>query len=121
MINIKEYNKQNIFAKILEGEIPCEKVFENEEVLAFKDINPQAPIHIVVIPKKDFCSFNDFQLKSDSEFFHQFFKSLGEITQKLSLEDGYRIICNTGVNGGQEVPHLHFHILGGKKLGRIIP
>tara|TARA_E500000331_G_C17146978_1_gene665424 strand:+ start:347 stop:712 length:366 start_codon:yes stop_codon:yes gene_type:complete len=121
MINIKEYNDENVFAKILEGNLPCEKVFENEVVLAFNDINPQSQIHIIVIPKKKFCSFIDFYSDSDSEFYCNFFRSLGEITKQLSLEDGYRIVCNVGVNGGQEVPHLHFHILGGNKLGRLVP
>ena len=121
MVDIRKYNNENIFAKILNGEIPCDKVFENEYVLGFKDINPQAPIHIVVIPKEKFCSFEDFSKHAPSNILTSLIRSIGEIAEKMSLEEGYRIICNTGNNGGQEVPHIHFHLLGGKRLGKIIP
>lgn len=121
MINIENYDNENIFSKILRNEIPCDKIFENEYCLAFKDINPQAPIHVLAIPKKLVCSYNDFIEKSDDESITYFFKAIREITKLLNLDDGYRLICNTGVNGGQEVPHLHFHILGKKRLKEIIP
>ena len=120
MIDIIKYDSENIFAKILRNEMPCEKVFENEKVLAFKDINPQAEIHIIVIPKEKFCSFNDFSQKASNETIISLNRSIGEIANTLSLKDGYRIICNVGIHGGQEVPHLHFHILAGQSLGKLI-
>ena len=120
MIDIINYDSENIFAKILRNEMPCEKVFENEKVLAFKDINPQAEIHIIVIPKENFCSFNDFSQKASNETIISLNRSVGEIANTLSLKDGYRIICNVGMHGGQEVPHLYFHILAGQSLGKLI-
>ncbi len=120
MIDISQYDDNNVFSKILNGEIPCEKVFENDEVLAFNDINPQAPIHIVVIPKKKFCSINDFTKENDLETLGFFLRSIGDIARNLNLKDGYRVICNTGFFGGQEIPHLHFHILSGRPLGRLV-
>ena len=121
MVDIKNYNSENVFAKILKGELPCNKVFENEHVLGFKDINPQAPIHIVIIPKKNFCSYRDFSKNASPDELVHLMRSIGQIAEKMSLNEGYRIICNTGENGGQEVPHVHFHLLGGKSLGRILP
>ena len=121
MVDIEDYNDENVFAKILNSKIPCDKVFENEYVLGFKDINPQAPIHIVVIPKEKFCSFKDFSKHGSVNSLINLMRSIGEIAEKMSLENGYRIICNTGNDGGQEVPHIHFHLLGGKKLGKMIP
>ena len=120
MINIKEYNDQNIFARILAGNLPCKKVFENEFVLAFHDINPQAPIHILIIPKNKYCSFIDFMKQGDEESILQVMKSIEIIAKKLDMKSGYRIICNVGDEGGQEVPHVHFHLLSGKNLGKII-
>ena len=120
MIDINKYNNQNIFSKILGGSLPCEKVFENEFVLAFHDINPQAPTHVLVIPKKKHCSFTDFIKESNDESILQVMKAIQKIAEKLDLKSGYRIICNVGKEGGQEVPHVHFHLLGGKNLGKII-
>ena len=120
MIDINKYNNQNIFSKILEGSLPCKKVFENKFVLAFYDINPQAPIHILVIPKKKYCSFTDFMKENDDESILQVMKAIQKIAEKLDLKSGYRIICNVGNDGGQEVPHVHFHLLSGKNLGKII-
>ena len=116
----KEYDDNNIFSKILRGEISCNKVFENDHALAFKDINPQAPIHILVIPKSKYCSFSDFSLKASSEEIAAFFRAINDITEKLKISDGYRLISNIGAFGGQEVPHFHIHLLSGKKLGNKI-
>ena len=120
MIDITNYDNENIFAKILRQEIPSKKVFENEVVYAFEDINPQAPIHILIIPKKPFCSFTDFSKKADEKFMCEFIKSINLIVEKLDLKEGYRLITNIGRYGGQEVPHLHFHLLSGKQIGRMV-
>ena len=120
MINISKYNENNIFAKILRKEIPSECVYENDDVYAFKDINPQAPTHILIIPKERFCSFSDFCLKADDKTISNVIRSIEKIATRLELKEGYRVITNIGAMGGQEVPHLHFHLLGGKNLGKII-
>ena len=120
MIDIKNYDNDNIFAKILRKEVPSKKVFENKYVYAFEDINPQAPIHILVIPKKSFCSFTDFSKKAESQFIYEFIKSINLIAEKLDLEEGYRLITNVGKHGGQEVPHLHFHLLSGRPIGKMV-
>jgi len=120
MIDIINYNNDNIFAKILRQEIPSKKIFENSYVYAFEDINPQAPIHVLVIPKKPFCSFNDFSKKATAKFMYEFIKSINLIVKKLELKEGYRLITNVGKYGGQEVPHLHFHLLSGKPIGRMV-
>jgi len=115
------YDIENIFAKILREEIPCDKVFENEHVLAFNDLFPQAPLHILVIPKGAYKNFDDFSQKASDVEISAWVRAVGEIAQKLGLDqDGYRIISNCGSNGGQEVPHLHLHILGGCKLGKML-
>lgn len=115
------YNEENIFAKILRGEIPCEKIYEDDYALAFNDINPQAPVHALVIPKGNFVSMADFTARASNELISGFFRAVGETSRKLGLEeDGYRLIANTGSNAHQEVPHLHFHILSGKKLGPML-
>ena len=120
MIDITNYINDNIFAKILRKEIPSKKIFENEYVYAFEDISPQAPVHILVIPKLAFCSFNDFSKKADAKFMIEFIKSISLIVEKLELNEGYRLITNVGKYGGQEVPHLHFHLLSGKQIGRMV-
>ena len=120
MIDITNYDNDNIFAKILRHEIPSKKVFENDVVYAFEDINPQAPIHILVIPKKPFCSFTDFSKKADVKFMSEFIRSINLIAEELDLKEGYRLITNIGKHGGQEVPHLHFHLLSGKKIGKMV-
>ena len=119
MIDITSYNENNIFAKILKKELPSEIVYEDENIIAFKDINPQAPIHILVIPKEKFCSFNDFIEKAEASSITKFMKSLKTVTEVLRLGDGYRLITNVGKIGCQEGPHLHFHILAGKKIGKL--
>jgi len=115
------YDTQNIFAKILRGEIPCAKVFENEHVLAFKDIAPKAPVHIVVIPKGPYTDMDDFTARATADEITALLRATGAIAREQGLDKtGYRVINNCGANGGQEVPHLHLHILGGKKLGRMV-
>ena len=116
------YDNDNIFAKILRGEIPNDTVYEDDSVLAFRDIAPQAPVHVLVIPKGAYVSLDDFTRNASAEEVGRFFKSVGEIARSLGLEqEGFRTIANTGVNGGQEVLHFHIHLCGGRRLGRMIP
>ena len=116
------YDDTNIFAKILRGEIPNDTVYEDDAVLAFRDIAPQAPVHVLVIPKGAYVSLDDFTQNASAEEVGRFFKTVGEIAGSLGLvEDGFRTIANTGVDGGQEVPHFHVHLCGGRRLGRMIP
>lgn len=116
------YDDDNIFAKILRGEIPCEKVMENDHVLAFNDISPQAPIHILVIPKGSYTDIQDFGANASPDEISEFWRAVSSISTDLGLhESGFRVIANTGMNGGQEVPHFHAHILGGKALGAMLP
>ena len=114
------YDKNNIFAKILRNEIPCNKVHEDEYSLFFNDINPQAKIHILGIPKKRCVDYFDFISKSDDKTITSFFNSVNLVIEKMAIaKEGFRIISNSGENGGQEVPHFHIHILAGEKLGQI--
>jgi histidine triad (HIT) family protein len=116
------YDTNNIFARILRGEIPCQKVFENEHVLAFRDINPQAPLHILVIPKGAYVSMDDFAAKASDAEIAAFVRAIGDIARAEGVADsGYRILSNHGRDGHQEVPHLHVHIFGKKSLGRMLP
>lgn len=106
-----------VFCKIIKGEIPSEKVYEDENVLAFKDINPVAPIHILVIPKKHIEKLVDVR-EEESYLVAEIFKAINKIAKDLKIDkDGFRVIANCGENGGQEVMHIHFHIIAGKKLG----
>ena len=115
------YDKNNIFAKILRKEIPCDKVYEDEFSLFFNDINPQAKIHVLGIPKFPCINLYDFTKNVDEKNILSFFKSINLVIDKLNIEkDGYRIISNSGLNGGQEVPHFHIHILAGEKIGDLI-
>jgi histidine triad (HIT) family protein len=115
------YDTQNIFAKILRKEIPCVKVYEDANALAFNDINPQAPIHVIVIPKGPYVSMDDFTTSASDAEIAGFFKAVGNTARQIGLSsNGYRILANTGKDGMQEVPHLHVHILGGKKIGPMI-
>ena len=117
---MSEYDKENLFAKILRKEIPCDKVYENEYALAFNDIAPKAPIHILVIPKGEYCSYIDFFEKASKEEKEGFTEAILYITQKFDLENkGSRLIANQGKEGGQEVPHFHVHICAGKNLGNL--
>jgi len=116
-----EYDSNNIFAKILRHEIPCNKIYEDDFALSFHDINPQAPVHVLVIPKGPYVSMTDFTRDASREEIDGLFRAIGAVVSKLNLEkDGYRILTNTGIHGGQEVPHLHFHIFAGKRLGRML-
>ena len=115
------YDPNNIFAKILRGEIPCNKVFEDEFSLAFHDINPQAPVHVLVIPKGDYVSMADFTAEAPAELITGYMRAVGTVAEKLGLvEAGYRTLANAGTNAHQEVSHLHIHIFGGKPLGPML-
>jgi len=115
------YDSNNIFARILRGEIPCDKVHEDEHTLAFRDINPQAPVHILVIPKGAYVSFNDFAAKATEAEIAALVRAVGKVAEMAGVaEDGWRLLSNVGANGHQEVPHLHIHIFGGRQLGAMI-
>ena len=116
------YDEQNIFAKILRGEIPCRKVDECDHTVSFHDIQPQAPVHVLVIPKGAYVNFTDFSENGSIEEQAAFLSAIGRVAKMAGVdEDGYRLIANTGINGHQDVPHLHIHILGGQPLGRMMP
>jgi diadenosine tetraphosphate (Ap4A) HIT family hydrolase len=115
------YDDTNIFARILRGELPCNKVYEDDHVLAFRDINPLAPTHILVIPKGSHVSWDDFSEKGSDEEIAAFVRAVGKIARDAGLvEDGYRLLANVGMNSGQEVPHLHAHIFAGRPLGPML-
>ena len=108
------YDEGNIFALILKGEIPCDKVYEDDHVLAFRDINPQRPTHVLVIPKGAYVSFDDFTESASDAEIAGFMRAAGQIARDLGLQDpGYRILANHGRDGHQEVPHFHLHLFGG--------
>ena len=116
-----KYDNDNIFAKILKGDIPCDKVFEDDHVLAFNDIAPQAPVHILVIPKKAYISIDDFGEKAEPEESKAMFSAIHKIVKEKGLQNsGFRVIANTGKEGGQEVPHFHMHIIGGAPCGPML-
>ena len=119
------YDKNNIFAKILREEIPCKKIYEDEYVLAFYDINPQKKIHALVIPKGEYVNLDDFSAKASEKEISSLIKGISIVAKKVGVSDevkggGYRSLVNNGENGGQEVPHLHFHIFGGEKIGKMV-
>jgi diadenosine tetraphosphate (Ap4A) HIT family hydrolase len=115
------YDPNNIFAKILNGAIPCNKAYEDEHVLAFHDIAPQAPVHVLVIPKGPYVSSDDFGANASEAEVTGFYRAVAQITKDLGLtEKGFRTIANTGDHGGQEVPHFHLHILGGAPMGAMV-
>jgi len=115
------YDDSNIFAKILRGEIPCRKVYEDDHALAFHDINPQAPHHVLVIPKGRYVSWDDFSTKADDAEIAGFVRAVGHVAREAGLvESGYRLLANIGEHGHQEVPHLHIHIFGGRPLGPML-
>lgn len=114
------YDENNIFAKILRNEIPCDIIYEDGFNLFFRDINPQAKIHVLGIPKFHCVDFTDFVNNAEEEKIISFFKSIKTVINKLGIQNnGYRIITNSGIDGGQEVPHYHIHILAGEKIGRL--
>ena len=115
------YDDANIFARILRGEIPCRKVYEDQWALALHDIAPQAPTHVLVIPKGKWCGWADFSDKASAEEIAGFVRAVGKVAKELGLEaPGYRLLVNLGADSGQEVPHLHVHIFGGRPLGRML-
>ncbi len=115
------YDDDNVFAKILRGEIPSTKVYEDEWAYAFEDINPQAAIHTLVIPKGRYVSWDDFSARAGAEEIAGFVRAVGKIAREKGLvAPGYRLLANVGPHGGQEVPHLHVHLFGGEPLGRMI-
>ncbi|MBH0114268.1 histidine triad nucleotide-binding protein [Novosphingobium sp. YJ-S2-02] len=115
------YEDSNIFAKILRGELPCNKVYEDEVALAFHDIRPQAPVHVLVIPKGAYVSWDDFTAKADDAEIAAFMRAVGNVTRQLELDGpGYRLMVNMGQAGHQEVPHLHVHIFGGRQFFQMI-
>jgi histidine triad (HIT) family protein len=115
------YDSNNIFARILRGEIPCDKIYEDDYALAFNDIQPKAPVHALVIPKGAYLSMTEFARDAKPEEIAGFFRAVGKVVEKLGIAPGgYRTIANTGLNGGQEVPHFHLHILAGKSLGPML-
>jgi histidine triad (HIT) family protein len=119
---LSPYDDANIFARILRGEIPNRTVYEDDFVLAFHDIAPQAPTHVLVIPKGKYVSFADFSATASDAEIAGFTRAVGKIAKTLGLEEaGYRVIANMGEDSGQEVPHFHVHIVGGRPLGRMVP
>jgi histidine triad (HIT) family protein len=118
------YDSSNIFAKILRREIPCNKIYEDDFVLSFYDINPQKKIHALVIPKGKYIDLDDFSLKATPEEMVGLIKGINIVAKKLGISTevgkGYRALANISDDGGQEVPHLHFHLFGGEKVGRMV-
>lgn len=118
------YDDNNIFAKILRNEIPCDKIYEDKFVLSFHDINPQKKIHALVIPKGKYVDLDDFSQNASSEEMVGLLKGINIVAKKLNISvdtgKGYRALANIGEDGGQEVPHLHFHLFGGEKVGKMV-
>ena len=119
------YDKNNIFAKILRSEIPCKKIYENEYILSFYDINPQKKVHALVIPKGEYTDLDDFSSRASEKEISELIKGISFIAKKLGIAltdngKGYRSLVNIGEHGGQEVPHLHFHLFGGEKVGKMV-
>lgn len=115
------YDPNNIFARILRGEIPCNKIYEDEFTLAFRDISPKAPVHLLVIPKGAYTDVLDFSTRASAAEIEGFWRAVSKIATEQNLQqNGFRSIANTGLHGGQEVPHFHLHILGGKEIGPMV-
>ena len=115
------YDRSNVFARILRGELPCTKVYEDEHVLAFRDINPQAPVHVVLIPKGEYVSVDDFAAKASAAEQAALIRAIGEIAKAEGVvAGGYRLLANHGAAAHQEVPHFHLHIFGGRDLGPML-
>lgn len=120
------YDDQNIFAKILRGEIPNDTVYEDDHVLAFRDINAQAPTHVLVVPKGSYISFDDFAENADDAEIVAYVRAIGKVARAEGVApvaggNGFRLIANAGPDGVQEVPHLHVHVIGGRRVGRMLP
>jgi histidine triad (HIT) family protein len=115
------YDDANVFARILRGEIPSKRVYEDEWALAFHDINPLSPVHVLVVPKGRYCSFADFSAQASPEEIVGFMRAVGRVAKELGLEaPGYRLLANVGADSGQEVPHFHVHLFAGRPLGRML-
>jgi len=115
------YDPNNVFARILRGEIPCDRVYEDDHALAFRDIAPAAPHHILVVPKGAYVSWDDFSARASDAEIVGFVRAVGHVAREAGLtEPGYRLLANTGPHGGQEVPHLHVHVFGGRPLGPML-
>lgn len=115
------YDQNNVFAKILRGELPTERVYEDDQILAIKDINPKAPTHVLVLPKGSYTSLLDFSIRATNDEIAYFFQTVAKIAELARLQDaGFRLVANTGAHGGQEVPHFHVHLIGGKQLGAMV-
>lgn len=115
------YDESNVFARVLRGELPSKKVYEDEWALAFHDIAPQTPVHILVIPKNRYVSWDDFSATASDAEISGFSRAVGHVARAAGLvAPGYRVLYNVGINGGQEIPHLHAHIFGGRPLGRMV-
>jgi len=120
-MGLPPYDDSNIFARILRGEIPSQTVYEDTWALAFHDINPLAPVHVLVIPKGKYVSFADFSANGSADEIAGFMRAVGKIAKDLGLEaQGYRLLTNMGEHGGQEVPHFHVHLFAGRPLGRML-
>ena len=116
------YDDSNIFARILRGELPCSKVYEDDHALAFNDIRPQAPVHVLVIPKGPYVSWDEFTTTASDAEIGGFMRAVGHVTRQLGVDGpGYRLMVNMGGHGHQEVPHLHVHIFGGRQFFQMIP
>lgn len=116
------YDPENIFSKIISGKIPCDEVYSDEHVLAFRDASPVAPVHVLVIPKGSYISFDDFLAHASPEKVAAFFKAVQHVAKLLEVcESGYRLVTNHGKDASQTVPHFHVHIIAGKPLGGLIP
>ena len=119
-----KYDDNNIFAKILRGEIPCKRVYEDEYILSFYDVNPQKKIHVLVIPKGKYINLDDFNNKATDQEIVGMMKGITKVSEILGISfdigEGYRALSNISSNGGQEVPHLHFHLFGGEKIGKMV-
>ena len=117
----ESYDQNNIFARILRGELPCTKVYEDEHVLAFNDISPQAPVHVLVIPKGPYVTWDEFSAKASDAELAAFSRAIGEVARRTGVDaTGFRVIANNGNHGVQDVQHLHAHVLGGRSLGPIL-
>ena len=118
---MKNYDENNIFNRILRNEIECEKIHENQDNLSFNDINKQAPVHVLTIPKNKYSNFIFFAKNASDKEISSFFRSILEVAEKMQIEkSGFRVIINCGPDSNQEVPHLHAHVLGGKNLGSLL-
>lgn len=115
------YDDGNVFARILRGELPCKKVLETDHALAFHDIQPQAPVHVLVVPKGRYVSMDDFSANASAAEIEGFFRAVGEVARQTGVVDnGYRLLANHGRDGRQEVPHFHVHVFGGRDLGGMV-